>query len=354
MARRRTLTTNLINTLWSIAFGVSLWALINENLQQVRENVPVDIHVTPPPGLAVVYDTPDGRPPIVTCSVRAPSSELAKRGEGFRLEAVFDFQQGNRARSVQVGREEALSLTEFRIALDPEFEIVDASFDPPTILVRLVQEASDNLVVEARLTEIPEGWQARVQRIQPPFVRVSGPRTALATASPLTTRPIEVQPLLEKLGDWRPISAETYRIDALVVPLDTGGAQRLGLSFAREKVEVWIEVSPSEVSRQVDIEPTLLKPFPFPGIPFRLKPAYGSLRITLRGPRRVLEAEGFEQRLHNRVIAVLDPDVELRADAVAKLPVYVYPPEGVSVEGAERESGRYLLPQSFTIEVEAP
>jgi hypothetical protein len=354
MARRRALSVNIFNSLWAVAFGVAMWALINENIRQVRENVPVDLTVVPPPGLVVVYPTPDGQPPPVTVSIQAPSSELAKRGEGLRLEATFDYNQGDRASEVQPGRDKALSLGAFRIPLEPEIQLVDESFDPPTVLVRLVQEASDDLAVRAPLVEVPAGWRARVTKVEPRFVRVSGPSTALAQAGPLMTRAIRVEEMLNKLGGWTPEDADAKAIPELLVKLDTEVASRAGLSFAQESVRVWIEVTPDAHERTLEIEPGLLKTFPFPGVQFNLKPAFGPVRLTLRGPRRLLAADGFPEQMRHRVVAVLDPETELRENSVANLEVYVYPPTGVEVKDAEEQAGRYVLPQKFTIEVEAP
>lgn len=354
------LSGQLVNTVWAVVFGVATWLLINASIRQVQEHVPVSVEIRRPPGLALVFrDTGTATPPEVYVSIEAPQSELQRRADA-PLRAVIDLpelvREGRLALDLTAGGEVTLPMDWFEFPDKPaEVAVLGETFQPPTIALRLVPEASAELRVEPRLSAVPRGWEARVTRVEPTLVRTSGPRDVLDRTSTIPTVPIPVETQARRLPGWRPDGVGSHEIAALEVPLDAGAAGG-SLTPAQRTVRVWLTLSPEPYEKPVEVQPVIVSPFGFPAVRLRLEPLTpGTVQLQLRGPENVLRAEDLLARLRMRVQAVLSAEkaAELKPDTLTRLPVYVYPPPGIEVRDAEHEAGRYRLRREFDVEVKA-
>lgn len=342
MNRKHTIE-GLKNALWALGFAVGIWFLIDQNIRETKNDIPVRLEVKPPSGeITVTYL--DGREAFITVS--APRNVLDKRAD-WNISAVKRL----KAAEAPLNQELPLSVSEFEfVNLPPEVEIVKSEIRPQAIRVVLSQRATAELGVNIDYTNVPEGWEVDDSTISitPPALQASGPREKMQAGVELRTETIDILKQL-KYRRWTPshLLPVTIEMPSRVLASDAGITSD---GIVQVRLVVRPKMTPMEVTRVPDLV------VPLPGLlvkdritgkeqAFRLEPQSGggeAVKFTIVGPDAILKELKDPKVLNERVqaLAIVTPkklsELPNNIGKYTKLPVELRLPEGVRLE-SEKE-----------------
>lgn len=322
----RELRATLMNVFWALVFGLSMWTLINANIRQTRTNVPVEIEVLKPAGLRVMY-SPPGQERTVTVSVQAPKSELDKQ-PNLRLRVAYDMRKDA---PPAINQDQIVPLSKFRIVGAPaELRVLDDTFDPPTLTIRLAEVATTVLRVTPTLDQegFPNSWELEYG-IDPSSVRASGPKALLDPSLSIPTERIDVVQRL-RLAGWKPTLPQSVELRSIEVDLESPPG-RDEVTPQQKTVRVWLRAKPRPFTKEIEIQFTHLL-CKLPGLAFRVKPdaGYETIKLLISGPEQLVGASDFPQRMRNHVFLVPPDEAAALKPGPLRLSVYVYPPPTIT------------------------